>query len=635
MAFILKGNLSGYLCDDCIEAVSNVQIRIYSTDKQRDIIAAAVAATKDTFRSLTDEQVEAKSNRLIAEGTTDKAGNFEVSIGGNYNGEAFDIDFYCGNVPRFPPKPKLEFKGRQFHLTTIAPQWRQLENINAASLAAGDYVFGWQYVIPTKLWCFIRGYYFDAWTICGRLLHCKTQKPLVGFEVTAFDADFFTDDTIGSAITDASGHFRIDYSSADFKKTFLSPYINIETNMGLPFGSGPDVYFHVAVPGVSPKIYALQEPRSTANTAGRKDVGYCVCVELCANVEDIPQVNIVPPSFRRVGNYSIATDFDAAGFTTVGKYAFTETLSLIGDLPNGGNSNKVEYRFRVVNLNTSTEIPWASLKTAFPSFQIGHLKKQNTALPLTHPTYPYEDVPVTINPVTDADADGWIVAPHQNDLSNGGAGLFIPNAHLAALDTTKLVQHFFDLTTPTIHEAGNPINAADKFLAADHTFRIIFEAREVGTSAVTTSNTLSKIVVWNGQPTQAFRQRRHPSWSGGTIDLRGVCMLNLVDSMGADKGCGKIATSVNVQASVYHPYLESTNMTIEGPLGVNPVSFPIPAPSASGEVVISDVHTFAASDPDCAYIFDLYAGYRLTNGNAAGGAHYFNTDRIAFCKITS
>ena len=41
--------------------------------------------------------------------------------------------------------------------------------------------------------------------------------------VRAFDADWLQDDDLGSAVTDGAGHFRIDYSRADFEKTIFSP----------------------------------------------------------------------------------------------------------------------------------------------------------------------------------------------------------------------------------------------------------------------------------------------------------------------------------------------------------------------------------------------------------------------------
>ncbi len=615
MAYLLKGNLKGYLCDECFDNLSNIKIKIYRLQSLDNVTLKAVLSEKDTFKRVSKEEVLHKQNNLLAETTTDIEGNFTIELKeDNYGGEAFDIDFECGTPPAKIPIPKKE--ALQFHITTVQPVWRGADN---------DKVFGWSYSLTARIWCYILSL-FDIWTICGRVVDCKTQKPVPKVEVHAFDSDLFVDDKMGTDITDATGHFRIQFLGDVFRPTII-PGLNIE------FPSGPDVYFHITVPGISPTVYLLKEPSNAANTiAGRKNIGSCLCVKLCVNLENPPVVNTVPPSFRQVGTYSIATDFDSQGFTNVGKYAFTQQLQLIGDLPNGGNSNHVEFRFRVVNMNTSVEIPWVTLKNNFTPFQIGHLKKQNTALPISYPTYPYEDIAVMIDPLTDADANGWIKAPHQNDLSDGGLGLFIPSTGiLSILDTTKLVTHFFDLTTPSVHMAGNALAAGDKFAGPDHVFRIIFEAREVGTVPVTTSNTLSKIVLWNGQPVAAFRQKRHPSWSGNLPDLRGVCMLDIQELIGVGNGCSHIMTSLTILSSVYHPYLESASMTMEGPLGT--ITIPMPAPSVSGEIIMNQVHTFAPTDPACAYILDLRSGYRLTNGYAKGGGDYFDIDRMAFCKV--
>ena len=90
----------------------------------------------------------------------------------------------------------------------------------------GQAFYIWDYCIPHILWCAIRGYFFDAWVICGVLENCETGAPIANAQVTAWDADLLSDDNLGTAITDVNGHFRIDYSTIDFKQTFLSPWIN-------------------------------------------------------------------------------------------------------------------------------------------------------------------------------------------------------------------------------------------------------------------------------------------------------------------------------------------------------------------------------------------------------------------------
>ncbi len=171
----------------------------------------------------------------------------------NYGGEAFEIDVYCGTVPHRKPGRK-QVQARQFSVTTLQPLWKQT--------AEGEFTAAWEYCIPWRFWCYIRGL-FDAWVICGRLTTCDVGRPIPGAVVNAFDVDWLQDDPLGSGTTDSSGYFRIDYNSADFELTPFSPLINIE------WVGGPDVYFNVKLGSTT----ILQEDRSLGRAPGRQNVG--------------------------------------------------------------------------------------------------------------------------------------------------------------------------------------------------------------------------------------------------------------------------------------------------------------------------------------------------------------------------
>src|SRR4030095_10414780 len=52
--------------------------------------------------------------------------------------------------------------------------------------------------------------------VIGTVVEEESGKPLAGLVVRAFDKDILFDDKLGKTVTDANGHFRIDYSSLDF-----------------------------------------------------------------------------------------------------------------------------------------------------------------------------------------------------------------------------------------------------------------------------------------------------------------------------------------------------------------------------------------------------------------------------------
>jgi len=126
MAYVFRGKLCGLICPECPEPLANVTVRLYRSRDAQTVTALAVANPKETFAILTEEQVKEKASALIAETKTDEEGNFTFALGDNehYNGEAFEIDVYCGTVPRLKPLPQPPTP-LQFSITTLQPRWRQ------------------------------------------------------------------------------------------------------------------------------------------------------------------------------------------------------------------------------------------------------------------------------------------------------------------------------------------------------------------------------------------------------------------------------------------------------------------------------------------------------------------------------
>jgi hypothetical protein len=186
MSYKFRGRLCGYFCEECIEPLNEVVIRVYTNRANQNITALAVADPGQTLSLIKDDEVKAKEASLIAEVRTDANGNFSLELGAkqNYTGGAFEIDVYCATVPRRKPGRK-QAQPRQFSVTTLQPQWKQTGD--------GEFLAAWEYCIPWRFWCYFRGL-FDAWVICGRLTTCGDGAPIPGAVVSAFDVDWIQDD---------------------------------------------------------------------------------------------------------------------------------------------------------------------------------------------------------------------------------------------------------------------------------------------------------------------------------------------------------------------------------------------------------------------------------------------------------
>src|SRR5262245_27193594 len=228
MPYLFKGRLCGYICGECLEPFARVKVRLYRTRADQNVTALAVASPKDTFAILSEAEVRRKESSLLGEFETNDAGEFVAELGEQqeYKGEAFEVDVYCGTLPGLRPTPQPP-QPMQFSVTILQPLWRRSER---GAIAI------WDYCLSQRYWCLVRTR-FGAWVICGRIVVCDTGAPVSSVKVSAFDVDWLQDDPLGSAITDASGRFRIYYLAADFKKDVLG--LNIEL-----FG-GPDLYFKV------------------------------------------------------------------------------------------------------------------------------------------------------------------------------------------------------------------------------------------------------------------------------------------------------------------------------------------------------------------------------------------------------
>ncbi|HAQ20754.1 MAG TPA: hypothetical protein DCR40_16210 [Prolixibacteraceae bacterium] len=593
-------------------------MRLYLPWQKENVISHVVADTKDTFRLVTKEEAAARKDLLIATAKTDEKGNYTFELDEKYSKTAFDIDFVCGTVPRIPPKPPIK-EPLQIHLTTVFPEWRidkQREN----------YFFQWEYCIPTKWWCLIRGKYFDAWVICGRMVDCRTKTPIPDVTITAWDADFITDDNLGSAVTDSNGHFRIDYTSVDFKKTFLSPFINVETDKGLPltFHSGPDVYFKYEYNGV-----AIQG-ETAANR--RKNVGYCLCVELCLKDIKIPDPGI-PASFTKIGNNgnhfinAVVAGADPnvisllTGKTPSGQ-AFFSCIKLRGNLSKTLNGVAMEYSFETIETvgPGGAEIG-AWKKVLAPQMCEAEIGSFFT---LTGDVMnPVSIVPYKVGNVSGGvDAAGWIAVPQ--------AANFAPNINgeLLSLNTASL-------NGATVNMAGLVQGQSTTTIAPlrqNRYFKIRMVKREVGNAASEVFAGVSVPVAMFNTVYQNVPQ--FGSWMPQVSNEMGVACIDLQELIGGGAGCTPITNAIHVNYTAANPNMGAVSLTLYGPGGPYSIENIAPVGSVAETFgTATELHNPALVPVDtlrrCAYTVWLSVELKLTDGE---NQHDNIEDWLSFCK---
>lgn len=578
-----KGRLCGLLCKECSEPLAGATLRLYRPAQTPELVANAVAAPKDTIALLDEDALRGKAARFITETTLDADGRFDIVLDDDvkYDGGAFEIDVYCGTVPhqKLPPVPP---KPRQFALTTLQPSWRERDGVLAA---------GWEYCIPFRWWCGFRAL-FGAWTICGRVVVCGKGLPVAGAKVSAFDADWLADDALGSAITDGSGHFRIDYSAADFKRTPFSPLINIE------WTGGPDLYFRIESGGTT----LLAEPQSRGRQSDRENAGPCFCASLCVDVEVPPPYD--NPLFTHVGDFHIYGDIAAATGLTAHPvlghggpgYGFFGGLKLRGFCPKTIGGKPARYRFLYEDLATPGLLPivgaavqsvlvgarliqWDTFGTGLAwTFQSIYVQGAGATPGLPTPPAVPSGTPWGAPPphVIVPDAGGWILV----DPDGLDDGFYGP---LVRFNTTAVL--------PAMDAPGNGAGNAVAAPKNGSDLRIVFEAEATdGTGG--TSNALGRIHVNN--------------W--GEVHL-----LDLQEFAGGASPCTRITNAINIQYTVDHALIRSWGLQLSTNASPAPAFPALPSGNVPrGGHGTRNVPT--TGWPSCAYRVTLTTSRMLTDG---------------------
>ncbi len=634
MRYTIKGKLQSAICDGHEFAIMHTKVRIYSLNEKINAATAFTSAqSKEVSQVFDEKEIKNRRKQLLAETTTDASGNYEFNIDGNkakYDGGAVAVVLYYEELPDYGQKdtklPK-HFKPFEVLLDIIQPKWRETDK---------ELIAIWNYSILKRIWCYILQR-LDIWVICGTLTNCESQAPLYGIEVIAMDDDIITDDLLGSQVTDANGKFCIYYRSKDFKKTFLSPFINIETTPIFSFDNGPDIYFKFAVGGT--EFFA--ESSSEAQKPSRKNVGHCLCVKLC--LKESPNVpGDVPAAFYQIGyarKYHPVLNIDPATGRTIGKVeaswngqAFYATLDLRGSLSKKFNGQPVEYKFQYAEVaNPSIDVSsipagsWVDVQpndiakseigTRITSF-FPIIKYNSYQIHGTDAVTPYG------NEVEVHFSGNWIQVPQDSgifDIAFNGSLIQLISSNLA---------------NGSVNKAGLVQGTTSAPLQKNRYFALRMWKREQGNDA-------SKVMAGFSRPLAIFNTTyqnvpQGGSWLPSTSNELGIASVDL-EELKVGGGCSKITTTLTVNYTAANPNLGAVAINMYGPGGPHnfeAVAFPSPGEEAFGASKYTGANnTVDPNDvinlPNCSYEVRLTAELKLTNGETQ---HQGIWDRVLFCK---
>lgn len=635
MPYTFKGRLCGYLCEECQEPLSRARVRLYRIGESRNVTSLAVAAPKDTFAILTDEQIAEKEHLLLAETETDDAGHYAFELGEKerYDGEPFEVDVYCATVPPHTPT-RRESEPIQFSITTVQPLWRKRE---------GGLFYGWDYCLSARLWCLVRAR-FGVWVVCGRVTVCDPRQgssvPVPNVRVRAFDVDWLQDDELGSDLTDAGGYFRIYYAPANFQATPFSPSINLE------WTGGPDLYFRVETPlGTA----LLVEPSSAGRTPQRENRGPCTCVTLCIDEDKVP-----PPTtpdtlsvFNSIGGYNFLTQIDSAaggdGKTLADDRAFYSTLRLNGVLAKTKNGNPLEYAFEVAAYDPTTDVlgPYTQIPLAqVAPTNIGTWEHFTGDIlnPVETEAYILNGVAGPGVRVPQVSPDGWVRVPQESNVF-APQGNFVPSTgpYPGFINLVSETLRAFGVIDAAQVQAGESASTGGTPLGRVFYFSLRMRVREaIGGVVVPGSEQIAgtcvRLAVMN---TRYDNVSKYGSWIlNTTVDGQlGIASLDIQELAGG--GCTEITNSLTVLYTAAHPNLGAFSIGMVGPGG--PYSFtpggggtPENRFGATTTLLDPSSNPVAIADlPDCAYIVKLSVPLLLTTGD---GIPDPLLDEVAFSK---
>jgi hypothetical protein len=254
MCYLLIGNISALISDDCIEPLVNARLRVYLPDGSYP----TGYPKRNIFNGpgqLSSAQVAAKNDRLLAETTLDERGNFTLSWEQlHLFTEPLELDLCLNQMPGQVSGKGIE---SHYHLSTLVPHWKR---------SMQRYVAAYAYVIPAEDWSRIRASY-GTWVIAGTVRRTP-GKGQVQLRVEVYNS--LNNRLLATADTDERGRYLLRFGRKEItsgKLMLIRDYR--QTNP-------PDVYFKV----YDNNRLLWEEEAKVAAMPGRKAIASCSVINI-------------------------------------------------------------------------------------------------------------------------------------------------------------------------------------------------------------------------------------------------------------------------------------------------------------------------------------------------------------------
>ncbi|MBW8687626.1 hypothetical protein [Chitinophaga rhizophila] len=255
MCYLLIGNISAFISDDCTEPLVNARLRVYLPDGRCPTGNDPKNYIYNGPGQLTSAQVEAKQERLLAETTLDERGNFTLTWEQlHLFTEPLELDI---SLHHMPEQAGIRGIVSNYHLSTVVPHWTR---------SGQRYVAAYAYVIPVECWSQIRANY-GTWIIAGTVRRLQASEGQSQLRVEAYNVGNHR--LLGCARTDDQGKYQLRFS----KKELTSKWSTVSEP---GHENGPDIYFKV----YRDKQLVWEEDPATAMMPGRRSVAPCTTINI-------------------------------------------------------------------------------------------------------------------------------------------------------------------------------------------------------------------------------------------------------------------------------------------------------------------------------------------------------------------